>query len=257
MSELAGKVAVVTGASTPKGIGSAIARRFAQAGAAVFLVAEGTRAELDAARDACRAYPLAGRIECGEFDLAQEGAAERMIADAESRFGRIDVLVNNAGIRIPKDFGEFTRADFDRLVSINLAAAFFASQSVLPVMRRQGGGRIINMASQLGHVTYAKRALYGLAKAALIHLTKSMAYELTREGILVNAISPGPVATQPVLDRVAVDPVGEQRRTDAYLPAGRLGDPAEVAEVALFLASTPARFLVGTDIVIDGGYTAH
>jgi len=257
MSDLAGKVAVITGASTPKGIGSAIARRFAQAGAAVFLVAEGTRAQLEAAREACAAYSQAGRIEYGEFDLAQDGAAERMIEDAERRFGRVDVLVNNAGIRIPKDFGEFTRADFDRLVSINLAAAFFASQSVLPIMRRQGGGRIINMASQLGHVTYAKRALYGLAKAALIHLTKSMAYELTRENILVNAISPGPVITQPVLDRMAADPEGEKRRADAYVPAGRLGEPAEVAEVALFLATTPAQFLVGTDIVIDGGYTVH
>ena len=257
MGQLAGKVAVVTGASTERGIGAAIARRFAQEGSSVFLVAEGTVEQLEQVRTGCRSSPDAGRIEYGVYDLAESGAAERMIEEAVRRFSRVDVLVNNAGIRAPFDFGEYTRGIFERVVAVNLAAPFFASQAVLPVMRRQGGGRIIHIASQLGHVTYARRALYGLTKAALIHLTKSMAYELGREGIMVNSISPGPVGTQFILDQNARDPEAAARRLKTYVPLGRLGEPAEIAEVALFLATTSATYLQGEDICVDGGYTAH
>jgi NAD(P)-dependent dehydrogenase (short-subunit alcohol dehydrogenase family) len=257
MKDLSGKVAVVTGASTEKGIGTAIARRFAQAGASVFLVAEGTVAQLEKACEACRAYSDAGRIDYGVVDLSQAGAPERMIAEALERFSRIDVLVNNAGIRADYEFGEYTHEVFDKVVAVNLAAPFFASQAVLPVMRKQGGGRIINIASQLGRVTYAKRALYGLTKAGLAHLTKSMAYELAKDGISVNSISPGPIATEFVLERNARNPEEAARRIQAYLPIGRLGQPEEIAEVALFLATTRATFLHGEDICVDGGYTIH
>jgi NAD(P)-dependent dehydrogenase (short-subunit alcohol dehydrogenase family) len=257
VTSLAGKVAVVTGASTEKGIGAAIARRFAQAGASVFLVAEGTLEQLQTARDACQSYPGAGPADCGIFDLAQPGAAESMIEEAVRRFSRIDVLVNNAGVRAAYDFGDYTRETFERVVAINLAAPFFASQAVLPIMRKQGAGRIINIASQLARVTYAKRALYGLTKAGLVHLTKSMAYELGREGILVNSISPGPVRTQFIIDRSAQEPDEAERRIKTYLPAGRLGEPEEIAEVALFLATTSATYLQGEDICVDGGYTSH
>ncbi len=257
MSSLKNKFTIVTGASTPRGIGNAIARRFAEAGAAVFLVAEGTVAQLASAQTACRGFADAGRIEYGVFDLAQPGAAERMVEEAQRRFGRVDILVNNAGIRAPYKFGEYTREQFDKVVAVNLAAPFFASQAVLPIMRGQGGGRIINIASQLGRVTYARRALYGLTKAAVIHLTKSMAYELGADGIIVNAISPGPVRTQPILDRMQEDPEEAARRMKAYMPAGRFGEPAEIAELALFLATTTATFLQGEDICIDGGYTLH
>jgi NAD(P)-dependent dehydrogenase (short-subunit alcohol dehydrogenase family) len=257
MGQLTGKVAVVTGASTERGIGSEISRRFARDGASVFLVAEGAVEALERIRNECGSYPEAGRIEYGVYDLSERGAAERMIEEAARRFSRIDVLVNNAGIRAPCDFGNYTRDLFERVVAVNLAAPFFASQAVLPVMRRQGGGRIIHIASQLGHVTYAKRALYGLTKAALIHLTKSMAYELGREGIVVNSISPGPVRTQFIIDRSAGEPEEAARRLKAYLPLGRLGEPAEIADVALFLATTSATYLQGEDICVDGGYTSH
>lgn len=257
MNSMQNLVCVVTGASTPNGIGNAIAKRFAEAGAAVFLVAEGTVPQLELAQAECRKYPAAGRIEYGVFDLSESGAAERMIAEAHERFGRIDVLVNNAGIRSYHKFGDFSRADFERSVAVNLAAPFFAGQAVVPVMRAQGCGRIINIASQLGRVTYDQRAVYGLTKAALIHLTKSMAYELGKDSIVVNSISPGPVKTQPVLDRMLADPADAQRRIDSYLPAGRLGEPSEIAELAHFLATTKATYLQGEDICIDGGYTNH
>jgi NAD(P)-dependent dehydrogenase (short-subunit alcohol dehydrogenase family) len=254
---LVGKVAVITGSSTPKGIGLAIARRFASEGASLFLAAEGTPEQLKAAAEECRALASAGAtVEYGQFDLALPGKPEAMIAAALEKFGRIDVLVNNAGIRDNKAFGEFNREEFDRILSVNLSAAFFASQAVLPAMRRQGGGRIIHIASQMGHVAFDKRAVYGLTKAALIHLTKSMAYELGPEGIIVNAISPGPVRTQPILDRIAADPTYEATRS-RYVRAGRLGEVTEIAELAYFMAATDATYMQGTDIVIDGGYITH
>jgi NAD(P)-dependent dehydrogenase (short-subunit alcohol dehydrogenase family) len=257
MGTLDGKVAVVTGASTSRGIGAAIARRFAREGAALFLVAEASRERLEAVCAECRGYPDCRGAEYAIHDLRERGAAETMIAEAHRRMGRIDVLVNNAGIRAPFDFGEYTRETFEQVVGVNLASPFFAGQSVVPIMRAQGGGRIIHIASQLGHVTYAKRALYGLTKAALIHLTKSMAYELGRDGIMVNSISPGPIRTQFILDRAATEPEEAAQRLKTYLPAGRLGEPEEIAEVALFLATTTATYLQGEDICIDGGYTAH
>jgi NAD(P)-dependent dehydrogenase (short-subunit alcohol dehydrogenase family) len=250
-------VAVVTGASTPKGIGNAIAQRLAKEGASVFLVAEGTLEQLETAQADCRKHPGAGHIEYGVFDLSQRDQPEAMIADAERRFGRIDVLVNNAGLRVTRPFGDFTRNDFEIMTGLNIAAPFFASQAVLPIMRRQGGGRIINIVSQLARAACETYALYGLTKAALGHLTKSMAYELGREGIIVNSISPGPVRTQYLLDRVTADPAAAERRLESYMPSGRFGEPWEIADLAFYLATTKATFLQGEDICIDGGYTIH
>lgn len=253
---LAGKVAVVTGASTPKGIGSAIARRFAAEGASLYLAAEGPADQLAATAESCRALNRDARIEYGVFDLGVPGQPEAMAEDALARFGRIDVLVNNAGIRDHKAFGEVSRELFDRVVAVNLAAAFFASQAVLPAMRAQGGGRIIHIASQMGSIAHDKRSVYGLTKAALIHLTKSMAYELGAEGIVVNAISPGPILTQPILDRLEKEPGYSDTRM-TYLRANRFGTPEEIAELAFYLAATDATYMQGANLLIDGGYTTH
>lgn len=254
---LTGKVAVITGASTPKGLGTAIARRFAAEGASLYLVADGTAEQLAAAAESCRALSqTGGRIEYGQFDLGEPDAPEAMIAKALDDFGRIDILVNNAGIRDHKAFGDFNRAEFDRIVAVNISAAFFASQAVVPAMRAQGGGRIIHIASQMGSVAYDKRAVYGLTKAALIHLTKTMAYELGKDKIIVNSISPGPILTQPILDRLEADPDYAEVR-GAYLRAGRFGEPEEVAELAYYLAATDATYMQGADLLIDGGYTTH
>ena len=204
----------------------------------------------------CRKNAGSYALETGLFDLSKPDAPEAMIAAAVAKFGRIDVLVNNAGIRDHVKFGDFTREEFDKIVAVNVSAAFFASQAVLPTMREQGGGRIIHIASQMGHITFDNRAVYGLTKAALIHLTKTMAYELGRENIIVNAISPGPVLTQPILDRLENDPDYAETRT-SYLRSGRFGKPEEVAELAYYLAVTDATYMQGTDLLIDGGYTTH
>jgi len=249
MGSLEGKVAVITGAS--RGIGRVTVRRLAAEGCAVFLAADGTAAELEAA--AGEATDAGGKAAVGLFDLAQDGAAEAMVEAALAHFQRIDILVNNAGIRIPRPFGDFSGAEFDRAVAVNLRAPFLASQAVLPAMRQAGGGRIIHVASQMGMVASPELALYGLTKAALIHLARSMALELACEGIIVNAVSPGPIATQYNQDRYFKDPARRQRIL-AHVPAGRLGEPDDVAEAILFLATARSSYVHGHNLVVDGGY---
>jgi NAD(P)-dependent dehydrogenase (short-subunit alcohol dehydrogenase family) len=217
------------------------------------LVAEATAEQLDAAAAECRSFPNAGVIQPLLADLGQAGVAEQMVARAEALFGRVDILINNAATRETRPFGSYSREHFDRVVGLNLAAPFFASQAVVPIMRRQGGGRIIHIASQLGHVVSPHRALYGVTKAALIHLTKSMALELSPDNIIVNAISPGPTGTPRLLNynEEVLSHMQEQ------IPAGRLGQPQEIAELAFYLVTSCPSFLRGQAIVIDGGYTIH
>jgi NAD(P)-dependent dehydrogenase (short-subunit alcohol dehydrogenase family) len=247
------KVALVTGAS--RGIGRETALALAAKNFTVFAAAEGTVAELDAVAVECRERG-APDARHAIADLSQAGAAEAMVAAALAAFGRIDVLVNNAGIRCRKPFGAFTRADFASVLEVNLAAAFFASQAVLPAMRLQGGGRIIHVASQHGSVASEENALYGTTKAALIHLARNMAFELAREGIQVNTVSPGPIATQYNLDTWGRQP-GKLEVMAARVPAGRMGRPEEIAEAIVFLATTEGSYIHGHDLVVDGGYIIH
>jgi NAD(P)-dependent dehydrogenase (short-subunit alcohol dehydrogenase family) len=246
-------VAVITGSS--RGIGRATAQALAEKGLSVYLAAEGTAAELEAAVVTCRAQG-APEAAYGIFDLGVPDQPEAMIAAALARFGRIDVLVNNAGIRCRKPFGQFTRADFDGVVAVNLAAAFFASQAVVPAMLAQGGGRIVHVASQFGTVSGPNQAVYGLTKAALIHLARSMAVELGANNILVNTVSPGPIATQYNLDRWVTEP-DHQAYLASNVPAQRAGMAEEIAEAIAFLATSKGRFIQGHDLVVDGGFSIH
>jgi NAD(P)-dependent dehydrogenase (short-subunit alcohol dehydrogenase family) len=255
MGKLNGKKAIVTGAS--RGIGREIAGAFAKEGASVFLSADGTEEELRRAAEQCLAAGGgAGTFETGVFNLAEPGSPEKMVEAALKCLGRIDILVNNAGIRRHLPFGEFTHEDFEQVVAVNLRAAFFSSQAVLPSMRAAGGGRIIHIASQLGVVAARRTAVYGITKAGLIHLTRVMALELAGEGIEVNAISPGPTATEYYLQRLEKDPEDRRQRL-ADVPAGRFAEPEEIAAAAVFLASGEASFIQGHNLIIDGGYVAH
>jgi NAD(P)-dependent dehydrogenase (short-subunit alcohol dehydrogenase family) len=251
MSKLNGKAALITGAS--RGIGRAVALRLAAEGAAIYLAADGTETELDETAAACRA---AGATDAawGIHNLALNGAAEAMVAAAHQRMGRIDILVNNAGIRVRKAFGEFTHEEFDKVVSINLRSAFFASQAVVPIMRAQGGGHVIHMASQLGIVASRYGAVYNLTKAALIQLTRSMALELSAEGISVNAVCPGPISTEGF---IAGRNPGELEQRARDVPIGRFGTVEEVAGVVAFLVSKDAAYVIGHALVMDGGYIVH
>lgn len=212
------------------------------------LAAEGTAEELQAVATACGPDTIHLMI-----DLASPCEAERMVEAALTHRGRIDVIVNNAGTRHNASFGDFRHAQFANLLAINLGAPFFSSQAVLPAMTAQGGGRIIHVASQMGRVAAQGNALYGMAKAALIKLTRGMALELAPRGIIVNSASSGPIATRFNLDRFAAQP-GRQRHIEAKVSLGRLGEPEEIAELIVFLATCRGGFVVGHDLVADGGY---
>src|SRR5690606_7450751 len=158
------------------------------------------------------------------------------------------------GIRVRKPFGEFSHAEFDRVVAVNLRAPFFASQAVVPIMRAQGGGRIVHVASQLGIVASRYAAVYSLTKAGLIQLTRSMALELAADRIAVNAVCPGPITTEGFL---AGRNPGELEQRARDVPIGRFGTPEEVAGVVAFLCSEDARYVLGHALVMDGGYVIH
>jgi NAD(P)-dependent dehydrogenase (short-subunit alcohol dehydrogenase family) len=254
MASLAGKTAVVTGAA--RGIGAASAVELAKMGASVYVAANELEDHLKKVVRACNEVNPSGHAAHGIFDFFKSGDPEKMVAAALKALGRIDIVVNNAGLRISKNYGEYSEKDFDQVVAVNIKAPFLVGQAVVPAMKANGGGRIINIASQMGLVTDSQIALYGLTKAALIHLTKSMAFELAPHNIIVNAVSPGPIMTEFNAERISANPALKERRM-SYIRAGRYGRAEEVAEVVAFLASTGATYMLGENIVIDGGYVIH
>lgn len=244
---LSGKVAVVTGAAA--GIGRSICQRFAAEGAWVLC------ADMDeeGARETMRS--IGDRALAVGCDVADPAAAERTISAALDRFGALHVLVNNAAVFVPESTVEsVTVEDWNRNVAVNLTGAMLMSKYAVPAMRRNGGS-IIHMASQLGHVARAGRASYCMAKAGLIQLAKAMAIDHAADGIRVNTLSPGPVGT----DRVVGNYGGAQAhaaRVGPLVVLGRPGRPDEIARAAVFLASDDSSFVTGTDLLVDGGYTA-
>jgi NAD(P)-dependent dehydrogenase (short-subunit alcohol dehydrogenase family) len=248
---LDGQMALVTGAS--RGLGRVIALALADAGASLHLVADGTEEELAQVTAACAERCPAARVTRATMDLSRPEAPVAMVDAAIAEHGRIDVLVNNAGMRIRRPFGEFSADDFDRLMAVNLRAPMLAAQAGAAHMRVRGSGRIINVASQLGTVTDAGASLYGMSKAALLYLTRSMAMELAGSGVVVNAVSPGTTATEFILSTMTGARL--QSRIEK-IPSGRLGRPDEIAAAVVFLATTPATFLLGHNLIVDGGENA-
>lgn len=252
LRDLEGQVALVTGAS--RGLGRAIALALADAGASLHLVADGTETQLAEVAVACEERGPSVRVSSAIVDLSRPDVPAAMVDGAVNTHGRIDILVNNAGVRIRKPFGDFSADDFDRLMAVNLRAPMLAAQAAASHMRTAQRGRIINIASQLGSVTDLTASLYGMSKAALIYMTRAIAVELAGSGIVVNAVSPGTTATEFILDTIT-----GARMTSRIerIPAGRLGRPEEIAAAVVFLASTTATFLLGHNLIIDGGETAR
>ena len=248
---LEGQVALVTGAS--RGLGRAIALALAAEGASLHLVADGTDQELTQVAAACGEQCPSARITRAIVDLSEPSAPATMVEAAVAGHGRLDVLVNNAGIRIRKAFGAFTPDDVDRVIAVNLRAPMLAAQAAAAHMQARGSGRIINIASQLGTVTDTGAALYGASKAALVYLTRAMAVELAGTGVVVNAVSPGTTATEFILETMKGERLESRLK---QIPARRLGRPEEIAHAVVFLATTDATFLLGHNLIIDGGENA-
>lgn len=242
---LEGKVAIVTGGTS--GIGLAIVAELAGRGARVLSVGRNRAAGEQAVADSAHVAFLAA-------DLGDRGAPERIVKEAVAQFGRIDVLVNNAGILARGDALECSDADWDRHLEINLTVPLRLSRAVLPGMIAAGKGSIINVASDWA-IRAARRAVaYATSKAALAHMTRCMALDHAAQGIRINAVGPGDTDT-PMLG-IGLPP--EQRRAllarlAAELPIGRVGKSEEVADLVAFLASEQSSFITGALIPIDGG----
>jgi NAD(P)-dependent dehydrogenase (short-subunit alcohol dehydrogenase family) len=242
------KVAVITGSG--RGIGREIALRFAREGARVVV------ADLDETSANAVAAEIAaagGEVIAIKLDVADPVLVNAAMASTLQRFGRIDVLVNNAGIGSCESVLDLTLAEWERNLRINLTGTFLCAQAAARVMVRQGGGRIVNIASISGQRGGMGRAAYGAAKAGVIQLTRVMAVELAARGVGVNAISPGPVDTEQ--SRGTHTP-GTRRAYLERIPQKRYGEGAEIAAAAVFLASSDASFIAGHVLNVDGGFDA-
>ena len=239
------KIAIVTGAA--HGIGAAIARRLAAEGARV-LVAD---REEDAAHECAQAIVAAGgTARAQRVDVRERAQIDAMVAAALVHWGRVDILVSNAGITDREPFLEMSDALFERVLRTNLYGTFYCGQAAARQMKAQGdGGRIVHVASNSGLFGGRGRAAYGASKAGIINLTQTMAIELAEYGILVNAVAPGPTRTRVTKSD---EPPPSAR---ARMPLGRFGRPEEIAAVAAFLACDECSFTTGHVFGADGGFT--
>jgi glucose 1-dehydrogenase len=242
------KVAIVTGGA--RGIGLATARRYVAEGARVVL------ADIDATAGEAAARTLGDACRFVATDVGNARGAENVVAEAARAFGGLDVLVNNAGIIHAADFLDLAEADFDRVIRVNLKGAFLAGQAaarrmVAQVKAGKPPGTIINMSSINAVVAIANHAPYCVSKGGIDQLTKVMALSLAPYGIRVNAIGPGSIMTD-ILKAVATDREAK-RRILSRTPLGRIGDPDEIAAIAVFLASPDASYITGETIYADGG----
>ncbi|HEY7302981.1 MAG TPA: SDR family NAD(P)-dependent oxidoreductase [Bryobacteraceae bacterium] len=252
MNKLKDCVAIVTGAA--QGIGAAIAREFSKEGAVVAPV-DIERELLDGL--CCDLADRGITTHPGFFDLTDTSAYTEFVDSVAQRFGRVDILVNNAAICIYNDILNDRLTDWRRVIAVDLEAVYFGSKQVAPLMAKQGRGRIVSLSSLQAYATDGRAGAYCAAKGGIVSLTQSMAVELAPYGVLVNAIAPGCIHTpMSIIDGV------DETKTDFFqtwyiekrkIPLGRPGEPEEIARVAVFLASDDSSYMTGHTLVVDGG----
>ncbi len=249
--DLTGKVAIITGGNG--GIGLGMARGLARAGAAIAIVG---RNEEKSNAAAIEIEQLGAKALALAVDVTDEAAVKKMVETTEARFGRIDILINNAGINIRNPVHTLTLQDWSRVIDTNLTSAFLCAQAVHPAMKRQGGGKIINTGSMMSIFGAAYAPAYAASKGGIVQLTKSLAASWAIDNIQANAILPGWIDTD--MTRKAREQVdGLHDGVLARTPAKRWGHIDDLAGTAVFLSSSASDFVTGTAIPVDGGYSAQ
>ncbi len=247
---LTGRAALITGGAG--GFGTVFARALAEAGADIALVGR-NKENLDAAASALAAET--GRRVIGlTADVADEQQVADAVGAAQRALGSVDILINNAGVNIRKPTIEYLLSDWHTVVDTSLTGAFLCGKYALPGMIAKGWGRVIHIASMIGQVGMADRPAYTAAKGALIQLARTMALEVAKQGVTVNALAPGPFMTA-LNSPVTNNPVAYNAFLDR-IPLGRFGQPGELAGAILFLASDASSFMTGSTLTVDGGWTA-
>lgn len=246
------KVAVITGAKS--GIGFATALRFVAEGAKVVV------ADIrDASQEVREITKRGAEALFVQVDVSSESRVNALIEKTVAAYGRLDVLVNNAGMELAKKVTDTTEVEWDHLMSVNLKGVFLCSKAAILVMRRNGGGVIVNVASELGLVGGSEIAAYCASKGGVVQLTKAMAIDHAGDGIRVNCVAPGPVST-PLLEAIiktSSNPEKERRQIVEKTLLKRLGQAEEIANVILFLASEESSYMTGSIVAVDGGWSAQ
>ncbi len=248
--KLNGRTALITGAS--KGLGKAMAMALAAEGARVGLVSRDAALLDGVAAEICKA---GGRADVFRADVTSEEQVRAVEQRVAAEYGKVNILINNAGINVRKPVTEFSLDEWRSVMDTNVTAAFLMCRSIVPHMTGNGYGRILNMTSIMSWVSLPGRAAYSASKAALLGMTRALALELAPEGITCNGISPGPFATE--MNRPLIENREANAQFLANIPLARWGKVEEIGQLAVYLCSEEAGFITGTDILIDGGWTAR